>query len=173
MFATAFVLAMLAGCNDKIPAAVAPSGGVPEAPPPAASRPVTLVPWTGTLQGLQTHSLCALDTVNGALASDGNFDVAAGGPVTLEGWLSTKGFANPGRFTLIALGEAPHQAEGSTGISRQDVAKAYAKGQLGTAGYRLEASTGPLPPGKYAIWLKHEDEGGPAACDTKAFLLVK
>lgn len=157
------------GAPTEIPAA---AGTTPAAMPPAASSTPTLEAWTGWSQTAVRTELCSLDAVNGVGSVAGLFSVTAFNGATFEGWSSTVNLQNPGQIRVYLDGPEKFQVNGSTGVSRNDVAQAHGV-NLSLAGFKLEISEMPLPVGEYAILIGHTHNGIEGICDTKTKLMVQ
>jgi hypothetical protein len=172
----------LAACSDKTPEAGAPAADASAAATPAAPAPAadaaapapgaSLSPWTGNLASAQPDQHCALDALNGAVATDGKFASPAGQAAVLDGWVSTTDMHPASPFTLVFDGASDFQVTGTTGVARDDVAKAYSTDQLATAGFRLEVPALSLPAGDYKLVLAHEENGAWISCETNEVLTV-
>lgn len=167
----------LAACNDKAPELGSGSTqAAPQqdaAPAPAAQGASELGQWTGNLEDALKTELCALDSINGAVAVDGRFEVSSNQPAVFEGWVSTSNLERPERFTIVLDGQTDFQINASTGVPRDDVASAYEKPALANAGFRAELPALAVPAGDYAINLVHEDNGHTVACASKLTLSAR
>lgn len=173
----AFVLGAclsLAACGDKSPDADAKSATA--TPPAAASDAAASVPglsaWTGDLAAAQPDQLCTLDVLNGVVAKDGKFALPTGQPAVFEGWVATSDMQSAPLFSLVLDGASDFQIIGTTGVARDDVAKAYSNDQLATAGFRLEIPALSVPAGDYTLVIAHQEAGVWKSCDTKEVLTV-
>ena len=167
----------LAACSDKSPEpAPGPTQPAPDAAPAVATPTdvqAALGPWTGDFSEAVKIELCALDSINGAVAIDGRFEAPANQPAVFEGWASTPNLEPAKTFTLVLDGQSDFAVTGSTGIPREDVAKAYSKPALANAGFRVEVPALALPAGDYGITLVYEDNGQPVACSARLTLTAR
>lgn len=172
---------LVAACSDKTPEADAPGAPVtPAATAPSSSTdgaiaaaPAGVVtPWTGDLAAATAEPHCALDALNGTVATNGKLTVAAGQPAVIEGWVATSDMRSAPAFSLVLDGATDYQIAGSTGVSRDDVAKAYSSDQLATAGFRLDLQSLSVPAGDYKLVLAHQENGAWMSCETNHVLTV-
>ena len=173
----------LSACTDKAPEAdtPAPTASGTTAPAVAPGTAVatqapaqsTVSAWTGDLAGARTSQMCALDAINGANAQAGRFDVPTGQPVTLEGWVAGSDMHAPATFSVVLDGASDFQVTGVTGVSRDDVAKAYHAEHLATAGFKLQLASLAVPAGEYKILILHKEGDGWMSCDANSVLSVK
>lgn len=157
----------LSACNDKAPEIDSgnsqPAAQATTTEPTAPAAPA-LTAWSGDLaQALKTE-LCALDSVNGAVAVDGRFELPLNQPAVFEGWVSTSDLKRPESFKIVLDGDSDFEVTGATGLPRDDVAKAYGTDALATAGFKVELPALDIPAGDYAVTLVHEDAGHAVAC---------
>lgn len=167
----------LAACNDKAPEL--DSANAQSAPQPAAAAAPEahaaseLGQWTGDLADALKTELCALDSINGAVAVGGRFEAPANQPAVFEGWVSTPNLERPEKFIIVLDGDADFQVNGTTGVSRDDVTKAYGKPELSNAGYKVQLPALSVPVGDYAVTLLYEDNGHPVACSARTILSAR
>jgi hypothetical protein len=180
-FSTAMILGAcvaLSACTDNSPApettattAAAPAA-TDAAPAAATAGAAGITPWTVDLGAAPTSQLCALDAINGVVAVDGKFSVAAGKPATLAGWVSTTTMQAPPSFSIVLIGDSNYQVAGNTGATRTDVAQAYKTDQLTTAGFEVSLANVSLPAGDYKVSIAHQENGGWVGCETKEVVSV-
>lgn len=167
------VLAALSACGERPsteqPAAAAPSTvAQPEAPAPVAAAPAVLAPYTGTPPAT-THANCALDAINGASAVAAQ--APAGSGVTFEGWVINMSSLPAGDMRVVLQGDGQaFQADGTTAVSRPDVASAVSAGAE-MSGFKVEVPRLEVPAGRYTIAIEGAD--GSFRCATNASLEVR
>lgn len=157
--------------DDTASAASTPAS--PAAPTGAASAPSpTITARTSTLDGLSASELCALDSVNGAHASNKRFDVAGSQPVTFEGWVATTNLQSPGTISIILDGQSDFEIGHVTGVARKDVADAYGSAALESSGFKTALATLDVPAGEYSVLISHDEAGSPIVCKTDLIVAV-
>lgn len=148
----------LAGCSE-----VPQSTGPAEAAKPAAAtasattapaRPAGVVTeWTSDLASMEKITLCSLDAVNSTSAENGAFMAPAGQPLVFDGWLATPDLKLPGDFSIVLAGKKSYAISASSGVTRDDVQRAYSAPALQTSGFHVEVASGALEPGDYQVTL--------------------
>jgi hypothetical protein len=175
-------LVSLSACSNKDSDAEAPATAASTAPAPAASAGTAsaaaaganLSPWTGDLAAAGTpNQMCALDAVNGTKAVDGRFEIPAGQAATFDGWVAGTDMQAPPTLSIVLDGASDFQINGTTGISRDDVAKAYNAEHLANAGFKLEAGSLAVPTGDYKVMIAHLEGGAWVVCESNTVLAVK
>ena len=175
-------LVSLTACSNKDSAADAPATATSTAPAPAVSAGTasaaaagsTLSPWTGDLAAAGTpNQMCALDAVNGTKAVGGRFELPAGQAATFDGWVAGTDMQAPPTLSIVLDGASDFQITGVTGVSRDDVAKAYHADHLANAGFRVEAASLAIPAGDYKVMIAHLEGGAWVACESNTVLAVK
>lgn len=159
-----------AATPDGAPAAAAVANPAVAAPEPAPAP--TLTARTASLDGLAEVPLCALDSVNGTLASDGTFTVSASQPITFEGWVAMSTLKNPGTIRIILDGQSDFEIGHVTGVPRKDVADAHGSADLENAGFQTGLPALDVPAGQYSVMLGHDEEGAAVVCKTNLTLMV-
>lgn len=172
----------LSACTDKAPEAETPATTASDTAAPAATPGAaaaapagsTLSAWTVDLTAGMTSQMCALDAMNGAIAQAGRFELPAAQPATLEGWVASSDMHAPAALSVVLDGSSDFQITGATGVSREDVAKAYNAENLAAAGFKLELAGLAVPAGDYKVLIAHQEGGGAwVSCDTNTVLSVK
>jgi hypothetical protein len=182
-------LVSLSACSNKASdadapatdASTAPAAAPGTAPAPAASADTAsaaagsnLTPWTGDLEAAGTpNQMCALDAVNGTKAVGGRFEIPAGQAATFDGWVAGTDMQAPPTLSIVLDGAADFQVTGTTGISRDDVAKAYNAEHLANAGFKLDVASLAIPTGDYKVMIAHLEGGAWVACESNTVLAVK
>lgn len=157
--------------GDAASAASTPAS--PSAPTAAESAPSpTFAPRTSPIDGLSMSPLCALDSVNGAHASNKRFDVAATQAVTFEGWVATTNLQNPGTISIILDGQSDFEIGHVTGVARKDVADAYGSAALEPSGFKTALASLDVPADEYSVLLSHDEAGAPIICKTDLIVAV-
>ena len=172
----------LAACSDNAPdaAATAPAATTAATAPAStgdgavAAAPVatSVTPWTGDLTAATAEPHCALDVLNGSPAADGKLTLPTGEAAVFEGWVVTSDMHSAPTFSLVLDGATDYQLTGSTGVSRDDVAKAYSTDQLAKAGFRLNVPSLAIPVGDYKLVVAHQENGAWMSCQTNQVLTV-
>jgi hypothetical protein len=172
----------LAACSDNAPdAAPATPAAAPAATAPAsngdaavAAAPVVteVTPWTGDLGAATAEPHCALDVLNGSPAVDGKLTLPTGDAARFEGWVATSDMHSAPTFSLVLDGATDYQLTGSTGVARDDVAKALSTDQLANAGFRIDVPSLAIPVGDYKLVLVHQENGAWMSCETNQVLAV-
>jgi predicted small lipoprotein YifL len=161
----------LTGCNDKMPEQLPRSTDDIETPTEATKATSSvpeaahLSPFSGDLSSAGKVDLCAMDSVNGLVATSGSFRVPVNEPVALEGWAATTSLTVPTTITVVMSSPSgAFQVSGNTGIPRQDVARAYKASALATAGFKLQIPKADMPSGQYELAILHDEGGSPVSC---------
>lgn len=137
-----------------------------------ASPAPTLTTRTATLDGLSESPLCALDSVNGLHASEGNFTVSATKSIMLEGWVAMTNLQTPDTFSIILDGQSDFDITHVTGINRKDVADAYGSADLENAGFQAALPALEVPADQYSVMISHDEAGAAVVCKTNLRLVV-
>jgi hypothetical protein len=172
----------LAACSDNTPddaTSAPPAANTATAPASngdaaVAAAPVETIvaPWTGDLAAATAEPHCALDVLNGSPAADGKLTLPTGDAARFEGWVATSDMHSAPTFSLVLDGATDYQLSGGTGVSRDDVAKAYSTDQLANAGFRLDVPSLAIPVGDYKLVLVHQENGAWMSCETNQVLTV-
>jgi len=120
---------------------------------------------------LSGDALCALDQVNGQLAS---------GPLrtprlvlSLTGWAFDR--AEPGAptevFALLTSGGHWYSIR-ATRVARPDVAAVFKEPRFEMSGYTLQGSIVGLPPGDYRVSIRQQRGTGFVSCDVPSVITV-
>ena len=114
----------LAACSDKTPEADAPAAAATPAATapaptadgavPAAPTATIVTPWTGDLAAATAEPHCALDALNGKVATDGKFTLPTGQPAVIEGWVASSDMRSAPAFSLVLDGATDYQLAGTT-----------------------------------------------------------
>lgn len=162
-------------CTDEQAAstpAASPASEAPAEPAQASAPAATVSSTTEALSDLPASALCALDSVNGAHASEGAFPVSGGQPVTFEGWVAMSNLQPPATLKIYLDGQADFAIGHVTGVLRKDVADAYGSPALETAGFKIALPTLDVPADRYSVVIAHEEAGATLACRTNLSLVV-
>lgn len=164
----------LAACSDKPSDKVAARNSSPEAAPAAApvylkaeaahpaSLPVTRVP-TDT---------CSIDTINDQLAKDAN-PIADKTKIKFEGWAANVAAGTTAQEIYVELeGPAKFYLKANPGIKRLDVASAFNKPSLETAGWVSLADLSALGAGRYKMRVIQVSGTSASVCEAKPVMVI-
>ena len=117
---------------------------------------------------------CALDEVNAA-QSTRVFEVRGKSRLDAQGWVADADAGTvPGDALLVlADGDKAFHVPVDMGLPRPDVASAFRKPALATAGFRLAASVEGLPQGAYHVAMAWRASDAWHRCDTQRVIQVR
>lgn len=124
------------------------------------------------IDGVQRAGSCAVDIVDGAIASASS-ELKSGGKLLVSGWAAESTNKVPAHFKFILKGTDVYGLDSSTGIARPDVAKVLGSNDALNAGFRFEVPLTGVGAGTYQVFVLTDDNGVQEACDTKHQFVVE
>ncbi|MCD9031666.1 hypothetical protein LDO32_08000 [Luteimonas sp. Y-2-2-4F] len=111
---------------------------------------------------------CALDSLNAARSPDEPLKLTRADSLQAGGWVLNARMEAPREFALVLVGEEnSYLVKATTGIQRQDVARAVNAGTAAYAGFRADARLGNLEPGEYVVRIAQDTHGSITLCPTR------
>jgi len=167
-------VALLAACNQNPgdPAAGPVEGAADNKQPAAISAPrqFSVIEMPAIDKGLIAR--CSVDMIGKQKSRGQTIPAQSGGIVRLSGWVADPGRRVPAQFTVVLMGTENYGVTGTAGIKRSDVARVFSAPALADAGFRVQATLGPVAAGEYAVGILFDHGGKKALCTTNTRLAV-